>query len=401
MLLNDALYLMSELLDITIFYSESFNDFHKNMLKVIKNNTLDDFNSFGNFERIESYMDSISTNYAIQINSTLQLKVLLIKLENNKFIIIGPYIDDLLTKLDCSIILRKVGINTRKTESLMLLRNKFAVLNVDKLIQKLQSVLSFSMDKSITINLKKINLIPTNQSSIFLNENNKFYNESIIQRYTHEQKFMCSIQNGDFKTAIDQWHLLHDSVKPLKQTGNVLTMAQISAAVNRTTIRIAASNAGIPPVLNDQISKESAKKIRVSSSLKQIYEEHEHLIRIYCDVIQRQRKNNYSVLTISILYFLDKHFTDSFQINHLAAELNISTNYLIQSFKEDVHATPKNYVLNKRLNLSKRLLSETADPINVIGESCGFTDANYFTRVFKKSVNMTPSKYRQKYKFSR
>lgn len=106
-------------------------------------------------------------------------------------------------------------------------------------------------------------------------------------------------------------------------------------------------------------------------------------------------------LTVYTSNFLDKHFTDSFQINHLAAELNISTNYLIQSFKEDVHATPKNYVLNKRLNLSKRLLSETADPINVLGESCGFTDANYFTRVFKKSVNMTPSKYRQKYKFSR
>ncbi len=260
MLLNDALNLMSELLDITIFYSESFNDFHKNMLKVIKSNTLDDFNSFGNLERIESYMKSISTNCAIQINSTLQLKVLLIKLENNKFVIIGPYIDDLLTKLDCSIILRRVGINTRKNESLMLLRNKFTVLNVDKLIQKLQSVLSFSIDKSITINLKKINLTPANQSSISLNENNRFYNESIIQRYTHEQKFMRSIQNGDFKTAIDQWHLLHDSVRPLKQTGNVLTMAQISAAVNRTTIRIAASNAGIPPVLNDQISKESAKK---------------------------------------------------------------------------------------------------------------------------------------------
>ncbi|GEO48316.1 helix-turn-helix domain-containing protein [Companilactobacillus kimchii] len=399
MLLNDALNLMSELLDITIFYSESFNDFHKNMLKVIKSNTLDDFNSFGNLERIESYMKSISTNCAIQINSTLQLKVLLIKLENNKFVIIGPYIDDLLTKLDCSIILRRVGINTRKNESLMLLRNKFTVLNVDKLIQKLQSVLSFSIDKSITINLKKINLTPANQSSISLNENNRFYNESIIQRYTHEQKFMRSIQNGDFKTAIDQWHLLHDSVRPLKQTGNVLTMAQISAAVNRTTIRIAASNAGIPPVLNDQISKESAKKVRASSSLKQIYEEHEHLIRTYCDVIQRQRKNNYSVLTISILYFLDKHFTDSFQIKYLAAELNISTNYLIRSFKADVHTTPKNYVLNKRLNLSKRLLSETADPINVIGESCGFIDANYFTRVFKKIVNMTPSEYRQMYKF--
>ncbi|WP_225868772.1 helix-turn-helix domain-containing protein [Companilactobacillus kimchii] len=86
-------------------------------------------------------------------------------------------------------------------------------------------------------------------------------------------------------------------------------------------------------------------------------------------------------------------------MKYLAAELNISTNYLIRSFKADVHTTPKNYVLNKRLNLSKRLLSETADPINVIGESCGFIDANYFTRVFKKIVNMTPSEYRQMYKF--
>ena len=53
------------------------------------------------------------------------------------------------------------------------------------------------------------------------------------------------------------------------------------------------------------------------------------------------------------------------------------------------------YILQMRMERSKRLLASTEELIGDIALKCGFEDAYYFARLFKQIFNVTPSQYRK------
>ncbi len=54
------------------------------------------------------------------------------------------------------------------------------------------------------------------------------------------------------------------------------------------------------------------------------------------------------------------------------------------------------YILNKKIEESKLMLTESKTSVADIAESLGFDDTSYYCRVFKKSVGITPSAYRKR-----
>ena len=55
------------------------------------------------------------------------------------------------------------------------------------------------------------------------------------------------------------------------------------------------------------------------------------------------------------------------------------------------------YLINYRLELAAKQLSETNFKIIDIAESCGFHNHSYFTRAFQKKYQKTPLMYRKIY----
>lgn len=53
------------------------------------------------------------------------------------------------------------------------------------------------------------------------------------------------------------------------------------------------------------------------------------------------------------------------------------------------------YILKVKLNTAKKMLQNTLDPITDISFACGFNDASYFSRVFKKEFGVTPSQFQK------
>ena len=53
------------------------------------------------------------------------------------------------------------------------------------------------------------------------------------------------------------------------------------------------------------------------------------------------------------------------------------------------------YISSVRIEHAKNLLATTSAPIGSIALNVGIDDANYFTRIFKKFVGMSPTEYRQ------
>ena len=95
-----------------------------------------------------------------------------------------------------------------------------------------------------------------------------------------------------------------------------------------------------------------------------------------------------------IVEYLNEHIEESITIDTLTKEFMINRNKLNDLFLKQSSMTCLNYLLNLRMDFAKILLTKTEIPITEISSRVGYPDSNYFTKVFRKSVGMTPSKYR-------
>jgi AraC-like DNA-binding protein len=66
-------------------------------------------------------------------------------------------------------------------------------------------------------------------------------------------------------------------------------------------------------------------------------------------------------------------------------------------FTKEVGLSPKNYLIDVRLNKAVKLLRRNDFTFLKTAEQCGFYSLSHFSAVFKKVHDMSPSEYREKY----
>lgn len=100
-----------------------------------------------------------------------------------------------------------------------------------------------------------------------------------------------------------------------------------------------------------------------------------------------------NIVEIIIDYF-EKNYMNNISLNDISKNMYISPVYISKTFKEKTGESPINYLINLRLEKAKKLLLTTEMPIKVIAQSIGYSDAYYFSKLFKKYYNHSPYKYR-------
>ena len=80
-------------------------------------------------------------------------------------------------------------------------------------------------------------------------------------------------------------------------------------------------------------------------------------------------------------------------IGELAERLEVSQEYLTRCFCRYVGITPGKYLTRVRIENARMLLWQGGHSVQFVAEACGFTNANYFARVFRTAVGMNPAEY--------
>lgn len=91
--------------------------------------------------------------------------------------------------------------------------------------------------------------------------------------------------------------------------------------------------------------------------------------------------------------YIHEHYTEQITRDDLARYVAVSPRYLTRCFREETGITPITYLNRYRMNQAKYLLEQGDKTITEVAISVGFSNSNYFGRVFHREVGVSPSEY--------
>lgn len=95
--------------------------------------------------------------------------------------------------------------------------------------------------------------------------------------------------------------------------------------------------------------------------------------------------------------YIDRNYKKDISAKDVAGILGYSDVYFSKVFKQLFDDNFINYLTKIRIDRAKVLLKDVSFNIKEIGKSVGYADSNYFTKVFKRSIGISPSEYRNRH----
>ncbi len=107
------------------------------------------------------------------------------------------------------------------------------------------------------------------------------------------------------------------------------------------------------------------------------------------------KSNIANVSVRNALEYIRNNYTQRITISDLAGLLRMSESNVYSSFKKQYGMSPIAYLNEYRLFVASELLSTTSYSIENVATAVGMTDMRYFSKMFKRRYNTTPSTYRK------
>ncbi|MGN0179898.1 MAG: helix-turn-helix domain-containing protein [Monoglobaceae bacterium] len=119
------------------------------------------------------------------------------------------------------------------------------------------------------------------------------------------------------------------------------------------------------------------------------------IMSIFYHMLHRLSAQGSSCNTIMpAIKYLEKNFQNPNLTNaDLAQQCNISEIYFRRIFTEHYKVTPRQFIIDIRINRAKQLLSDGVLKVCAVAECCGFSNQYHFCRVFKEKTGLTPTEY--------
>ena len=92
--------------------------------------------------------------------------------------------------------------------------------------------------------------------------------------------------------------------------------------------------------------------------------------------------------------YIREHYAEELSMQDVARAMNYSDAYFCKLFKQCFKINFSAYLNEYRIARAREMLQNTRLNVREISIACGYSDANYFARVFKRVTGMTPTEYR-------
>lgn len=160
---------------------------------------------------------------------------------------------------------------------------------------------------------------------------------------------------------------------------------------------------------NDPLLKKLLKKENAAIGGEQLIKTNLEQLLIFL-IRNITKKDNTSVfpskqsmenhLVVSIKNFIEEYTEAPFRIQELCKKIGYSKSYLSRLFHEQTGETIAAYAVRNKIKRAKQLIREGNLNFAEISDRLAFDNPQYFSRVFKRIVNMTPTEFKASLDFN-
>ena len=193
---------------------------------------------------------------------------------------------------------------------------------------------------------------------------------AVDRKYIHDtllylqNYYQSPDEHHQWKLQFNQYHFANDN--------------DVSELINKL-IKVCSSSTISKDIFADLHLKELLIRLLQSQYLQQI--------TVESNTDSTQSRMHY------VLNYIKEHLTERIAVDALSRKAYLSRNIFFKWFREQFGITPLEYINRERFKMAKQLLGFSNSNIQQVSDRCGFTDVNYFIRVFKKTEGITPKTY--------
>lgn len=192
------------------------------------------------------------------------------------------------------------------------------------------------------------------------------------------------LKNGELDTAVEHleqyltryWER-HNFDDLMLEGIKILTVVRKNARVREENIGLKMLDIFVTGNIQDivRFSSDYLREIGENQSVSAAGKKH-HVVRRICAQVM-------------------EHLEKPWSINDFAGSYGFNPVYLGRLFKEETGLSFTNYLMERRIEKAIVMMADPNLTIGAIGQAVGYSDQNYFSRVFKKHTRMGPNEYRR------
>lgn len=164
--------------------------------------------------------------------------------------------------------------------------------------------------------------------------------------------------------------------------------SQLISIINRTILQMGTSAA----IASSLGNVAGLYKINSIDELKVWYKN--HIYSLIENSARLRQKSGDRQIAGMVKDYINKHYYKDITLDSIAEEIGFAASYISRLFKEEFGVNFIDYITDRKIGRAKEMLSSGEKSIKKIGEAVGYSDVNYFCRVFKKVTGLTTSQYR-------
>jgi len=209
-------------------------------------------------------------------------------------------------------------------------------------------------------------------------------NEILLQLHKKEKEIKLYFQN---LIAILRYES-KDSI-PLMRSKMIELLAILSRVMERV---------GISSIYSADMINKYTNSLLESNSIEGLSAIMLEAIGEYLKLMHETSNQPLNPNVNSMMQYIQKNYMNKLSLETIAEAVCLSPSYAGKIFKKDTGMPIMTYVLKTRIEKAKDFLMNPHYQIEEIANNVGFSDASYFTKVFKKFEGITPTQFRKYHK---
>lgn len=118
---------------------------------------------------------------------------------------------------------------------------------------------------------------------------------------------------------------------------------------------------------------------------------------ISVSTLEASMDEKHRALISNVVEYIKRNSSDITAVSQIADHFGYNPEYLTTLVKKSTGLSIIEHINRERCKEAKRYLLSTSLTVSEIAEKCGFSDPKYFSRIFKRLTDTTPSEYRNAY----